>query len=496
MRVALTIAGSDSIGGAGIQADVKAMAAVGVHAASVITAVTAQNTQGVAGILPLDTDFIQDQLMAVLRDSDVKAVKTGMLYSVEIVETVADILEDREMPLIVDPVMISGTGHSLSDDDLPRAIRKRLLPICDLVTPNKDEAEVLAKMKIRNRDDITLACELIGKEGEAVLLKGGHFGSSTVTDYLYLSSEFNTMEYPRLKKSGHGSGCVLSSYITASMAKGLDIANAVMKSRALIQESIATQYDVGKGIQVVNPIVRMKGETERFKVLDALDAAAGKIVDSVPEEFIPRTGMNIALALEEAAGPEEIAAIDRRIRVHNGNLVCGQAKFGAAEHLSYVLLAVMKQDPAMRAVASIAYSKDVLSIMEEVGLSVVTSNMQMDRVYEGTEDAIRKAGKVPDAICDKAGKNRMVRIIGRDEKDVMSKLESILRCPNGANRYIFRRRRHIHDGSQRGLQMSEHGLPPSRYLPRMRGIPRQRRQQTARMPSRPMETVSLMRNAF
>jgi hydroxymethylpyrimidine/phosphomethylpyrimidine kinase len=427
MRNALTIAGSDSIGGAGIQADVKAMAAVGVHATTVITAITAQNTQGVFGILPVSPEFVQDQLEAVLKDSDIKAVKTGMLYSAEIVETVADILEDRDMPVVVDPVLVSGTGHSLADDDLPKAIRKHLLPICELVTPNKDEAEVLAKMKIRNEDDITLACELIGKEGEAVLLKGGHFNSNTVVDYLYLSSEFNKLEYPRLKKSGHGSGCVLSSYITANMAKGIDIVNAVMKSRTLIQESIATQYAVGQGIEVVNPIVKMKGDTDRFKVLDALDAAAAKIVDTVPEEFVPKGGINIALALKDAAGPEEIAAMDKRIRVHNGSLKCGPAKFGVAEHLSYVLLAAMKKDPSVRSVMSIAFSKDTLSIMEEVGLEAVAANMQMDKVSEGTEEAIAKFKGVPDAIYDKAGKTRMFRIFGKDEKDVLDKLESILR---------------------------------------------------------------------
>ncbi|MBQ3685035.1 MAG: bifunctional hydroxymethylpyrimidine kinase/phosphomethylpyrimidine kinase [Candidatus Methanomethylophilaceae archaeon] len=427
MRNALTIAGSDSIGGAGIQADVKAMAAVGVHATTVITAITAQNTQGVFGILPVSPEFVQDQLEAVLKDSDIKAVKTGMLYSAEIVETVADILEDRDVPVVVDPVLVSGTGHSLADDDLPKAIRKHLLPICELVTPNKDEAEVLAKMKIRNEDDITLACELIGKEGEAVLLKGGHFNSNTVVDYLYLSSEFNKLEYPRLKRSGHGSGCVLSSYITANMAKGIDIVNSVMKSRALIQEAIATQYAVGQGIEVVNPIVKMKGDTDRFKVLDALDAAAAKIVDTVPEEFVPKGGINIALALKDAAGPEEIAAMDKRIRVHNGSLKCGPAKFGVAEHLSYVLLAAMKKDPSVRSVMSIAFSKDTLSIMEEVGLEAVAANMQMDKVSEGTEEAIAKFKGVPDAIYDKAGKTRMFRIFGKDEKNVLNKLESILR---------------------------------------------------------------------
>lgn len=428
MRSALTVAGSDSIGGAGIQADVKAMAVVGVHATSVITAVTAQNTQGVDGIFPMPEEFIQAQLESVLRDCDVKAVKTGMLYSAEIVETVADILEDHEMPLIVDPVMISGTGDSLSDKELVSAMRKKLLPICELVTPNKNEAEALAKMKINTSDDLFLACELIGKQGSSVLMKGGHFNTPSVVDYLYLSSEFTKLEYPRLKKAGHGSGCVLSSFITANMAKGLDIVNAVMKSRDLIQESIASQYSIGKGDVVVNPMVKMKGETDKFKVLDAVDAAAAKIMDAVPDEFVPKKGMNIALALKDAAGPEEIAAVDKRLFVHNGILrKGGPAKFGTAEHLSYVLLTVMKHDPKMRCIMNIAYSDDTVSVMEEVGMTFVTVEMPKDKTSEATEEAIRKCKGIPDAIIDKGSKkDRTIRLLAKDTDEMLQKLEEIL----------------------------------------------------------------------
>ena len=428
MRTALTVAGSDSVGGAGIQADVKAMSVIGVHATSVITAVTAQNTCGVRDILPLPEELIKAQLEAVLKDCDVKAVKTGMLYSAEIVGTVADILEDHEMPLVVDPVMVSGTGSPLSGDGFTSAMRKKLLPICELVTPNKDEAEALAKMKIRTRDDLMLACELIGKQGSSVLMKGGHFNTPVVTDYLYLSSEFTKIEYPRLKKAGHGSGCVLSSFITANMAKGLDIVNAVLKSRELIQESIATQYAIGKGDPVVNPMVKLKGETDKFQVLDALDAAAAKILDTVPDELVPKGGMNIAMALKDAAGPEEIAAIDKRLTVHNGLLrKNGPAKFGTAEGLSYILLTVMKHSPETRCIMSIAYGDDIIDVMEEVGMTSVTAEMGKDKFSEATEKALKKTKRIPDAIVDKGPKkDRKIWLLAKDAQDMMAKLEEIL----------------------------------------------------------------------
>ncbi|MGN0098324.1 MAG: thiamine-phosphate synthase family protein, partial [Candidatus Methanomethylophilaceae archaeon] len=233
----------------------------------------------------------------------------------------------------------------------------------------------------------------------------------------------------RLRKAGHGSGCVLSSFITANMAKGLDIVNAVMKSRDLIQESIASQYSIGKGDQVVNPMVKMKGETDKFKVLDAVDAAAAKIMDVVPDEFVPKKGMNIAFALKDAAGPEEIAAIDRRLFVHNGMIrKGGPAKFGAAEHLSYVLLGVMKRDPKTRCIMSIAYSDDVMSVMEEVGMTAVSVEMGKDKILEATETAINKCnGKIPDAIVDKGSKkDRIIRILAKDTDEMLSKLEEIL----------------------------------------------------------------------
>ena len=427
MRTALTVAGSDSIGGAGIQADVRAMSVVGVHAATVITAVTAQNTCGVDDILPLPEEFIKEQLESVLRDADVKAIKTGMLYSAEIVGTVADILEDHEAPLVVDPVMAASTGRSLSDDGLVEAMRRKLLPICELVTPNRAEAEALAKMQIKTKDDERLAAELIGKGGSAVLMKGGHYNAPTVTDMLYLSSEFTKIEYPRLKKAGHGSGCVLSSYITAHMAKGMDVANAVFQSREMIQEAIATQYSVGRGDQVVNPMVQ-RGDSEGFMVLDALDSAASRILDVVPEELVPKGGMNIAMAMRNAAGPEQIAAIDKRMTVRNGMIrKGGPAKFGVAEGLSYVLMGVMKKDPETRCVMSLAYSDDMMGVMEEVGLRAVTADMVKDRMMESAEKAVAKVKGMPDAIVDKGNKKeRVVRLLARDTADMMSKLDQIL----------------------------------------------------------------------
>lgn len=432
MRCALTIAGSDSVGGAGIEADVKAMASVGVHACAVITAVTAQNTTAVERIYPMPVDMIQDQLDAVLSDVDVKAIKTGMLYSSEIVEVVADALEDHDMPLIIDPVMVAGVGDSLATSDLAKSIKRDLMPLCELITPNRHEAEILAKMQIRTEDDAKLACELIGKEGSSVLLKGGHMSGKNVVDYFYLSSEITRMEYPRLERAGHGGGCTLSSYITAHMAKGIDIVNSVMRSRELIQESIASMYVIGEGDKCVNPMVKMQDDSVKFRVLDDIDSAADKLIDMIPQDWVPSLGTNIAYALPNPAGPEEIAAIDKRITFHNGSLrKNGKAKYGAAEHASYLLLSTIKFSPDTRASINLEYSEELMDIMEEVGLDLVIFDRKKykdARLGEITAYTIKDLGKVPDAFIDNSlsNKDKSIRLVGKDPEDLLSKIELFL----------------------------------------------------------------------
>ena len=433
MKTALTVAGSDSVGGAGIQADIKAMASLGVHAATVITAVTVQNTKEIGSILPVPEEIVREQLEAVLKDCKVDAVKTGMLYSEEIVGVVVDMLEDRDMPLVIDPVMVATVGGSLSKEGLARSLKNDLLPICELVTPNKYEAEILSGMKIKNEDDAMLACEIIGKQGSSVLLKGGHMDSKNVTDYLYLSSEFTVMSKPRLNKAGHGSGCTLSSFITANLAKGLDLVNSVLRARDLIQRSIETQYAVGKGELIVNPMasVSSSGEknSDRFEVLDALDTAAQNIIERLPSSLVPKKGVNIAYARKDAAGPEDIAGIDNRITLRNGALVKnGAAKFGAAGHLSFILLEIMKKYPDVRCVLSIAPAGDTIDLLEEVGMNTVLSGRKGNPLWGiATKGLLEKTKSVPDAIYDtdqKSGKT--IKILGKDPSEVLSKLGSIL----------------------------------------------------------------------
>lgn len=432
MKCALSIAGSDSVGGAGIQADIKAMSSLDVHCCTAITAVTAQNTTSVVDILPMSEEMVQTQIEAVLKDVDVKAIKTGMLYSPEIVGVVADILDDHEMPLVIDPVMVATVGDSLATRDLSKAIMRKLIPICELITPNLREAEILADMDIVTEYDVRYACEVIGKEASSVLLKGGHMSGSTVTDYLYLSSEVTRLEYPRLEKAGHGSGCTLSAFITANMAKGMDIVNSVINSRKLIQTSIQEQYAIGNGEKIVNPVIRSRDDRENYTILDEVDAAAEHLVDIIYEELVPGGGMNIAYAKRNAAGPEDIAAMDKRLTFHNGSLrKNGKPRFGSAEQMSYVLLSAMRFNPKMRCNLNLEYSKELVELMEEVGLSIEHMDRKNNKKLltgELVTATLKKTGYVPDVLVDKdKNKNeKLIRILAENPGDLLDKLELFL----------------------------------------------------------------------
>ncbi|MDR0334734.1 MAG: bifunctional hydroxymethylpyrimidine kinase/phosphomethylpyrimidine kinase, partial [Methanomassiliicoccaceae archaeon] len=317
MRCALSIAGSDSIGGAGIQADIKAMASLGVHTHTVVTAVTAQNTSSVLSIMPVPCDMVEAQLRAVLSDSDVRAVKTGMLYSSDIVAVVVDSLSDLAVPIVVDPVLVAGVGDSLAADDLVSSIKKELMPTCDLITPNKHEAEAISGIAIRNEDDAMRACEIMGKSGTSVYLKGGHIESAMVVDTLYHAAEFKRFEYPRLEKAGHGGGCTLSAYITAGLAKGTDMINSIIGAREMIQRSIGSMYAVGKGNKIVNSAVNIRPAYGGGDITDGMDAAVDGILKIVPASWVSPVGMNIAYAMHGARDPGDVAAVDGKISIFN-----------------------------------------------------------------------------------------------------------------------------------------------------------------------------------
>ena len=253
----LTIAGSDSGGGAGIQADLKTFMAHRCYGASVITALTAQNTLGVAGIHAPDPDFVALQLRTVLDDIPVRAAKTGMLFSAAIVEAVAAGLTRKAFPLVVDPVSVSQSGHKLLQDDAVHALVERMLPLADLATPNRPEAELLTGIPITGRESLFAVLErLLGLGCRAVLIKGGHMDEEggMLTDWLAVPGQ-EPLALPVRRvdtRHTHGTGCALSAAIAARLALGDELIPAVRGAQAFLNKALATGFSVGAGASPPN----------------------------------------------------------------------------------------------------------------------------------------------------------------------------------------------------------------------------------------------------
>ncbi|HXV12722.1 MAG TPA: bifunctional hydroxymethylpyrimidine kinase/phosphomethylpyrimidine kinase [Candidatus Krumholzibacteria bacterium] len=265
MKQALTIAGSDSGGGAGIQADLKTFHAHGVFGTSVITAVTAQNTKEVRHAFDLPPELVRAQLEAVLDDFDIAAAKTGMLSSAAIIDTVADVLEARRFEkLVVDPVMISKSGFRLLRDDAIDALVRRLAPRALVVTPNLHEASLLAAMPIESLDDMKRAAEKIGELGaRAVVVKGGHARFALAVDVLWHADGTIEVLHPEgevAERSVHGTGCTFSAAITARIARGEDVATAVRNAKRYITRVIRHAVEPGRGHAVGDAFYFLEGD--------------------------------------------------------------------------------------------------------------------------------------------------------------------------------------------------------------------------------------------
>ena len=259
MKKTLTIAGSDSGGGAGIQADLKTFAALRVYGMTAITAVTAQNTSRVTGVHALPAEFVAEQMEAVIEDIGVDALKTGMLANAGIVKAVADTVKRHSLaPLVVDPVMVAQSGDVLLEKEAIKAVREELLPLSTVVAPNLDEASILVEQPVKTLADMEEAARAIHKFGsEWVLVKGGHLAGDEVTDILFDGNNFHYYSSSRLPVvNTHGSGCTYAAAITAMLAREPSVPDAVGKARQYLLEALEYGLPIGKGSGPLHHLVR------------------------------------------------------------------------------------------------------------------------------------------------------------------------------------------------------------------------------------------------
>ena len=426
--VAITIAGSDSGGGAGIQADLKTFAALGVHGATAITSVTAQNTCSVTAVEDLKTEMIREQIKAVAEDLGIDAGKTGMLHTEEIIKTVSSEVSKYNFPLVVDPVMIAKSGAPLLKPEAMNALESFLLPKATVVTPNRFEAEKLADMEIKDLEDAKIAARKISEMGpKAVVIKGGHLNGEEAVDLLHYNGEFKTFSAPRLNtKTTHGTGCSFSAAIAAELAKKSDIEKAVEKAKKVVTLGIRFGLKVGKGYGPVNPMAYLYRESSKYNVLTNLEEAKA-LVEATPEVamLVPEVGMNIAMATPYAESVADVAAIEGRIvKTSEGAKAVGNPKFGCSSHLARYLLEIHKYDKNKMAVINLKFSEEILKILKDWGKTISfydrtkepeeTKNVEGMTVQWGVREAIKQIGAVPDVIYHRGdiGKEPMIVVFG------------------------------------------------------------------------------------
>ncbi len=390
--VVLTIAGSDSGGGAGIQADLKTIEAIGGFGTSAITAVTAQNTTGVESSHLLPIDEIDAQIDAVRSDFDVRAVKTGMLATAEIVERVAEHAADFECPIVVDPVMVAASGDRLLTEAAESAYDE-LIAESSLVTPNADEAAVLTGVEPTDEASAREAGrDLLDSGAEAALIKGGHISGPSVLDTLLLPDTVETMRHPRIETDAtHGSGCTLSAAIATRLARGAPLERAVTRATAFMQRAVRYHHAAGNGPGAVHHLVDVRNAAVRTDAIDAVYDAVDRLgmetTDTDPVEAV-------AVATPYAETSDDVAAIEGNVEsTESGASVDGRVRFGRSMRPVRTLLDAREADPGVRIAVECRRESAIEAVVESPEWQVVD--------VDGTADddhPVPRTASVPVAV--------------------------------------------------------------------------------------------------
>ncbi|MCL7474876.1 MAG: bifunctional hydroxymethylpyrimidine kinase/phosphomethylpyrimidine kinase [Methanosarcinales archaeon] len=436
--VVMTIAGSDSGGGAGIQADLKTFSALGAHGTCALTSITSQNTTGVLDFYDLPPSVIASQIRAVASDMDIAHAKTGMLSSSEIILAVAEMVREYRIPLVVDPVMSAEAGGSLLRSDAVKTLQEELIPLSKVVTPNIHEAGMLAGIKVNDWQDAKEAARRIADAGaNAVIITGGHLDGS---DLLYDGLDFTLVEGELVRGGTHGAGCTYSAALTVFLATGHSLRDAAAGAKLFVTRAILESRSVGRGVGPVNPGRHTLRTAQMYEALNDVREAVAMLESSAGfAALIPEVGCNVAAAVPHAASVDEVCAVRGRIvRLHDRARAVGCPAFGASSHVARIVLAAMHHDAGLRSALNIRYSEDVLGVIEDIGLAVTS----FDRAHEpegvstmewGTRIAIDSYrnlhNRVPDVVFDlgAVGKEPMVRLLAHRAVDAAGRALEIAR---------------------------------------------------------------------
>lgn len=446
-KVALAIGGLDPSGGAGITADVVTFSVIGVHGTAIATALTYQNTRGVAGFWAVSERDLRAQLDAFLDDVDVAAVKLGMVASDRLAHELGPYLSKFKadgIPVVFDPVIKAGAGQPLYEGVPEKTFADVILPYVSLATPNSVELAYLVDDEpAQNQGELRTQVRVFhGRYGMSVLATGGHVtGKTDVVDVLFTGAEMREYRRARMEGPIHGTGCLVAAAVTAYLALGMDVLEAFERAEEHVNAAVTGAFAVGKGALVPGRTAAVFGDAERWRVYNNLLRAVNVFeAASGTYKLIPEVGTNIAYALPDARSVGEVCAVAGRIgRVGAAARACGTPAFGASGHMARAVLAVMKHDPSTRAAMNVRFGDDVLAACSELnyrGAGFDRAREPADiagdegrTVQWGVDEAVGGVGIVPAIIFDAGavGKEPMVRIFGRDAVEVVRRAVAISR---------------------------------------------------------------------
>jgi hydroxymethylpyrimidine/phosphomethylpyrimidine kinase len=439
-NVALTVAGSDSGGGAGIQADLKTMESLGVFGTSAVTSLTAQNSTGVRGAHDTPPGFVAEQIDAVVEDFGVDAAKTGMLSSAETAAVVAEKVEEHSLTVVVDPVMVAQSGDRLLSRDAEEVVRDELLPRATLVTPNAPEAKTLTGVGIDSSDGMREAArELVDSGADAAIVTGGHLEGDEVVDVL--ADDDGVTEYTKPRVEGgatHGTGCAFSSAVAAELAKGASLREAVGRAEGFLYRAVRYGVEVGEGADSVHHLVEVRNDAALHEAVERVRCAVDRFedTDGFPD-LLPEVGTNVAVASPYALEQNEVAAVEGRLRRTGDGFVSSCVSLGASGHAARYLLALRDHlgDEA-GAACNLRNDERVRDALNATGVNVVQIDRadQPDGTREGEggtmEWSARTAASAdgyPEAVVDAGavGKEPMVRLAARNADELVGRVTDI-----------------------------------------------------------------------
>jgi hydroxymethylpyrimidine/phosphomethylpyrimidine kinase len=441
LRSVLSIAGSDSSSGAGIQADLKTLSSLGTYGCSAITAITVQNTKKIFEVFPIPSEIVIRQINSVLNDIRIDAIKIGMVYDGIIINKIFKILKNTNIPIIVDPIFTSTSGKNLIKYEAIKALTKKILPIATIITPNINEATQLSGIDIKNKEDLVKSLIKMKKLGpKNVIVKGGHLLSEHSIDTL-IDDKLNIIEFSNSRISipeNHGSGCNFSAALSAYISQGYEIPIACKLANEFINSVLKNLLYIGKGYPVTDTALTTSSSAFKFHVIEELSIAINEL-EAITDvgKLIPETQSNFAYAIPNATSIKEVAGIKGRIvRIDQKVKASSCIEFGATQHIASAVISYMNINPLMRAGFNIKYDKKIIELLQSfMKVSEYDRRLEPQKLKEkegytiqwGVKKAILKDKEVR-GIYHKGdiGKEPMIILFGHNPAEIVEYLRKLI----------------------------------------------------------------------